>query len=248
MRLAIRLLTLVAILGLGFAVAPDVSAAALGSIRGLVKDSRGGPLAGAAIEITTGVGVGKATTDKIVKRTSTDLEGQFLAADIAPGKYRVKAEASGFAPVELPAFVKPNKVTVFDSILLRRTGTISEQTDLNLDPKYASRGSRGTIFHLDGDGSDPISAGTETLADQISSTHGFVHLFSQSSFGESVERAGFTGTNFAVSQQLSRDSSLVITGQAGLGAFSPQRLQVLSTTGGGGKHRISLALRYGPFS
>src|SRR5262249_61850991 len=107
MRLAIRLLTLVAILGLGFAVAPDVSAAALGSIRGLVKDSRGGPLAGAAIEIVTGVGVGKARTDKIVRRGSTDLEGQFLAADIAPGKYRVKAEAKGFARVVVAAWRNP---------------------------------------------------------------------------------------------------------------------------------------------
>src|SRR5262249_55639893 len=248
MRLATRFLTLVVVAGVGLAAASDASAAALGSIRGLVKDSRGVPLAGAAIEIVTGGSAGKTRTDRVVKRASTNLEGQFLAADIAPGKYRVKAEASGFAPVELDAFVKPNKVTVFDSILLRRTGTISEQTDLNLDPKYASRGSRGTIFHLDGDGSDPISAGTETLADQISNTHGFVHLFSQSSFGESVERAGFTGTNFAVSQQLGRGSSLVISGQAGLGAFSPQRLQALNTTGIGDKHRISLALGYGRFT
>src|SRR5215470_18405695 len=155
MRLATRFLTLVAVLGVGFAVAPDASAAALGSIRGLVKDSRGAPLAGAAIEIVTGAGVGRTKTDKVIKQTSTDREGQFIASDIAPGRYRIKAEASGFTPVELAASVRPNKVTVFDSILLRRTGTISEQTDLNLDSKYASRGARGTIFRYDGDGSDP---------------------------------------------------------------------------------------------
>src|SRR5262245_56064931 len=108
MRLATRLLTLVAFVSVGFALAPDASAAALGSIRGLVKDSRGAPLAGAAIEVVTGAGLGKTKTDRIVKRASTDADGQFVAADIAPGRYRVKAEANGFAPVELAAFVKPN--------------------------------------------------------------------------------------------------------------------------------------------
>src|SRR5262249_39826083 len=250
MRLATKLLAIAAVVGAGLGLAPDASAAALGSIRGLVKDSRGAPLAGAAIEVVTGAGLGKAKTDRIVKRASTDADGQFVAADIAPGRYRVKAEANGFAPVELAAFVKPNKVTVFDSILLRRTGTISEQTELNLDPKYASRGSRGTIFHLDGDGSDPVSgqSQTQTLADAISDTHGFVHLFSQSSFGEPVERASFTGTNFAVSQQFGRDSSLIISGQAGVGAYAPQRLQALTTASVGDKHRVSLALGYGRFT
>jgi hypothetical protein len=248
MRVATRLLALAAVVAAGITLIPEASAAGLGSIRGLVKDSQGGPLAGAAIEIATGVGVGRGKTDKIVKRASTDLEGQFLASDIAPGRYRVKAEASGFAPVELAAFVKPNKVTVFDSILLRRAGTISEQTELNLDPKYASRGSRGTIFHLNSDPSDPASAQTETLAGAISDTHGFVHLFSQASFGGSVERAGFSGANFEVSQQIGGEASLVISGQAGVGAYSPQRLQALTTAGVGDRHRISLALGYGRFT
>jgi len=247
MRLAIRLLAIAAVVGVASGMAPDTSAAGLGSIRGLVKDSRGAPLVGAAIEIVTGVGVGRGKTDKIVRRASTDLEGQFIAADITPGRYRVKAEANGFAPIELAAFVKPNKVTVFDSILLRRTGTLSEETDLNLDPKYASRGSRGTIFRLDGDGNDPLVAQTQTLTEAISETHGFVHLFSQASFADSPERATFTGTNFAVSQQLGRDASLVVSGQAGIGAYSPERLQALTTAGIGDRHRIALAFGYGRF-
>ena len=248
MKVAIRLLALAAVAGSGFGLAPSASAAALGSIRGLVKDSRGAPLAGAAIEIVTGAGVGRSKTDKVIKQTSTDREGEFIASDIAPGRYRIKAEASGFTPVELAASVRPNKVTVFDSILLRRTGTISEQTDLNLDPKYASRGSRGTIFHFDGDGADPVSGQTQTLADAISDTHGFVHAFSQFSSGESIDRASFTGTNFAISQMLGSDSTMVITGQAGVGAYAPQRLQALSTTGIGDRHRVSLALGYGRFT
>jgi hypothetical protein len=248
MKVGTRLLTLAVVVGVGFGITPDASAAALGSIRGLVKDARGGPLAGAAIEVVTEAGVGRVKADKIVKRASTDVEGQFIASDIAPGKYKVKAEANGFAPVELAAFVKPNKVTVFDSILLRRSGTLAEQTDLNLDPTYASRGSRGTIFHYDGDGKDPVSAQSQTLADPVSDTHGFVHAFSQTSFGGSPERASFTGTNFAVSQLLGGDSTLVISGQAGVGAFSPQRLQALTTIGIGDRHRIALGLGYGRFT
>jgi hypothetical protein len=248
MKVATRLLTLVALAGVAFGMAPDASAAALGSIRGLVRDARGAPLAGAAIQVVTDAPVGRLKTDKIIKRAETNADGQFLAADIAPGKYRVKAEANGFAPVELAAFVKPNKVTVFDSILLRRSGTLSEETDLNLDPKYASRGSRGTIFHLDSDGDDPISGQRQTLANPVSDTHGFVQAFSQTSSGGAVDRGSFTGTNFAVSQLLGGDSTLVISGQAGFGAYSPQRLQALTTLGGIDRHRIALGLGYGRFT
>src|SRR5260370_42265194 len=81
MRLATRLLALAAVVGVGFGTAPDASAAALGSIRGLVKDPRGAPLAGAAIEIVTGADVGRGKTDGIIKRARTNMKGQFIPAD-----------------------------------------------------------------------------------------------------------------------------------------------------------------------
>src|SRR5262249_23666343 len=116
--------------------APETSAAGLGSIRGLVKDASGIPLVGAAIlVIVAEPDHAAAGADKIVKRASTDGDGKFLATGLSPGYYKIKAEATGFKSVELAALVKSHKVTVFDSILLRRSGTLAEQTSLNIDPK-----------------------------------------------------------------------------------------------------------------
>lgn len=215
--------------------------AAWGTIRGLVKDGQGNPLVGAAIVIlVTSEGE---VAEKIVKRASTDDEGKFIARGIIPGRYRIKAEATGFTPVELDAQVKANKVTVFDSILLRREGTLAEQTRLNPDPKYAARTVRGTVFHVDEP--DRKADDSVVLADRTPETHGFVHAFSQSAPG--LSGGSFVGSNFAVSQQVAGAANVVISGQVGLGAGAPQRLETL-TTASSGNHRLAVALGYGRFT
>lgn len=227
---------------LGVAVT-NVEAAGSGSIRGLVKDGAGAPLVGAAIVVVTNA----ATRDgqKIVKSVITNSDGEFVARNIIPGRYRLKAEAAGFAPVILSAFVRPNKVTVFDSILLRRTDTLDDETSLNGDPKFASRAARGTIFHYDEDStalSKPV-----VLAQPVSETHGFIHAFSQAQ--TSGPGAGiFPAADFGLSQQLSRSASVTISGQVGVGEYAPQELNVMTTANAGDRHRVSVAIGYGRFT
>src|SRR5215471_1433620 len=161
---------------------PETSAAGLGSIRGLVTDASGIPLVGAAILVMAEPDRAGSGADRVVKRASTDGDGKFIATGISPGHYKIKAEATGFKSVELAALVKPHKVTVFDSILLRRSGTLAEQTSLNIDSKYASRAARVTIFHYDEQSKDAtVASGSSTpLTDRVSETHGFVHSFTES--------------------------------------------------------------------
>jgi hypothetical protein len=249
MKQALRLWAIVAIGAIVYASVPANAAVPLGSIRGLIVDGRGNPLVGAAVLVLTESEESK--SDKVIKRANTDNDGKFIAAGITPGRYRVKAAADGFKPVELAAEVRPNKATVFDSILLRRINTLAEETNLNSDPKYAARGARSTIFHYDGTQKAPAEAkGDETVAltDRTPEIHGAVNTFAQTTASGSGESASFIGANFAVSEQIGKDANLVISGQVGYGDGAPQRLEALTTAHAGDRHRFAVALGYGRFT
>lgn len=247
MRNATKLCAAIAMVAIGYASVP-ASPASRGSIRGIVIDSVGNPLVGVAVMVLAESEEAKA--EKVVKRASTDVAGAFMASGITPGRYRVKAEADGFNPVELAADVRPNKVTVFDSILLRRVTTLADETALNADPKYASRRARGTIFQLDQTKSAPAEAADTTevaLTDRTSELHGAVQTFAQSTPGSDTG-ASFAGANFAVSELIAGKATLVVSGQTGYGTGAPQSLRALTTTHLGNRHRVAVALGYGRFT
>ena len=248
MRHATKLWAAMAMVVIGCACVP-ASAAGRGSIRGVIIDGVGTPLVGVAVMILAESEEAKA--DKVVKRASTDVDGKFVAAGIIPGRYRVKAEADGFNPVELAADVRPNKVTVFDSILLRRVTMLSDETMLNADSKYAARRARGTIFQLDQTKNDPAAVKDDTpvaLTDRAQELHGAVHTFAQGTGRGSEIGRSFIGANFAVSELLTKNTSLVVSGQAGYGSGAPQSLRAVTTSNVGDRHRVSVALGYGRFT
>jgi hypothetical protein len=248
MRNARRLWVLIAIGAIAYASVPEAAAAAMGSIRGSVKDADGNPLAGAAVFVMADAEA--ANSDKVVKRASTDKDGKFIASGITPGRYRVKAEADGFSPVELAASVVANKATIFDSIRLRQVSILSEQTRLDPDPKYSARRARGSVLHFEETTTKTPPAqedSTIALTDRSPEMHGVVHAFSQSTPGNKDANASFVGANFGLSQKISQDIDMVVGGQVGAGEGGPQRLEVV-TTYSGDRHRVSMALGYGRFT
>jgi hypothetical protein len=162
----------------------------------------------------------------------------------------VKAEADGFKPVELAADVKPNKVTVFDSIFLRRITALADETSLSTDSKFAARRVRGTIFHYDEIQKDPPAETDSTVALTARATelHGAVNMFGQITASRADDSSSFAGANFAVSEQIGKDANLVVSGQLGLGNGAPQSLRAFTTAHAGDKHRVSVALGYGRFT
>jgi carboxypeptidase family protein len=249
MKQATRFWALIAVGAIAYASVPAQAAGGRGSIRGVVMDASGSPLIGAAVVVLAETEAAK--VDKVVKRASTDGEGKFSAPGIMPGRYRVKAEADGFNAVELAAEVKPNKVTVFDSIFLRRTTALTDQTSLNIDSKYAARRARGSIFHYDetkhdatGSPADPSAALTARSTD----LHGAVNVFGQTAAGSKTDGGSFAGANFAVSEQIGKDANLVVSGQLGYGNGAPQSLRALTTAHVGDRHRVSVAMGYGRFT
>jgi carboxypeptidase family protein len=247
MKLAMRLFTLLAIAALAYDSTTVSAATTAGSIRGFIKDPQGNPLVGAVVCVMPDTEEAKA--EKVVKRAATDKEGKFIAAGILPGRYRVKAEAIGFKPVEMAADVLANKVTIFDSILMRRIGTLAEETSLNLDPRHAARRASGTIFqHNDSEKKPADAEETVAAADNKIEVHGAVQAFSQSGAGSAGDPGSFLGANFAVSEQLSSKVSLMMGGQVGYGERAPQRLEAITTAHAGERHRLSVALGYGRFT
>ncbi|HSE36678.1 MAG TPA: carboxypeptidase-like regulatory domain-containing protein [Blastocatellia bacterium] len=246
MRQATRLLALIALGAIAYV--PAQAATGRGSIRGVVMDASGSPLIGAAVVVLADAEAAK--VEKVVRRASTDGEGKFTASGIAPGHYRVKAEAEGFNPVELAADVKPNKVTVFDSIFLRRITALADDTSLNSDSKFAARRVRGTIFHYDEVQKDTTTTNDSTVAltERSTELHGAVNMFGQTTASMSPDRSSFAGANFAVSEQIGRDANLVVSGQLGYGNGAPQSLRAFTTAHAGDRHRVSVALGYGRFT
>lgn len=247
MRLALKVWTLIVIGLFVYGNVSDAEAAvAVGSIRGVIKDAQGSPLVGASVLVMTEVDQEK---PKVVKQVSTDKEGLFLAANIIPGRYHVKALATGFTPIVFAADVLPRKVIVFDSLLMRRTGTLAEQTSLNADSKAATRRARGSIFHIDQEKPKVADEDASTvLAPRSSEIHGFVNAFNQTAAGDESAVGSMVGANFAISQQLARDTNMVMHGQVGHGEGAMQRFEVLTTTHAGDQHKLSLALGYARFT
>jgi hypothetical protein len=82
----------VALLLLAFCVSASQAQQATGTLRGTVTDELGGIIVGANITVTDASGAAKTAI--------TNGEGVYLVSGLAPGKYTVRAESSGFAPYE----------------------------------------------------------------------------------------------------------------------------------------------------
>ncbi len=232
---------LISLAAAGFC-APHAQGASLGSIRGFVKDGAGAPLAGALVFVLGDAEAAK--PEKLIKRARTDVEGKFVASGINPGRYLIKAEANGYSPVEVAAVVKANKATIFDSILLRRSGTLAQETSISDDSKYAARARKATIFHFDEEKKYPAD-GSQRLADSVTETHGYIAAFTQRASGEISNTASFTGANFAISQRVDKIGHLLISGQTGHGSGAPQRLQAMTSISAGDRHQLAVTLGYG---
>src|ERR1044071_4557543 len=63
-----------------------------GTLRGQVKDELGGVIIGATVTATDAAGVEKTAV--------TDSDGRYVFSALAPGRYTVRINHSGFAPYE----------------------------------------------------------------------------------------------------------------------------------------------------
>src|ERR1043166_3407655 len=87
-------LSLLAVISLSAApIEAGSSSKTLATISGIVTDNKGNPLAEALVSLTR-----EGAVKPLVKHTLTDRQGKFVAK-VTPGRYGIKAIASGFGEV-----------------------------------------------------------------------------------------------------------------------------------------------------
>jgi hypothetical protein len=234
----------------------------LGTVTGLVRNSKGQPLAGAIIRFV------REGADTVAKQTSTAPDGTFTA-HVFPGKYLLIAIAEGFNSVSFNSVqVNPSDEISYRFNLepLGRGRTAPERRADRNDPKWKLRSAANarSIFQQNGDSdanaqiaedaiaqveaqaaqddadADDVTNGSsaEVSANNAARTHGVIETytgFSQSALGEA-----YVGTNFAVSTPASENLNLVFAGQ-----FATNGLARFETTGifrANARHNVQLTL------
>lgn len=95
-------LALLGAVGLMSISSPGTIAQAAGTIQGIVKDPNGAVVAGAPVAV-------RHETTGATQSATTDREGRFTIAGLAPGRYTVSVAARGFKPAEPAVAVEAEK-------------------------------------------------------------------------------------------------------------------------------------------
>jgi hypothetical protein len=254
MRRAISLsLSLIAFTALALdARAGTPKASSLATITGSVRDNKGNPLAGALVSL---VREGRRQT---TKEAMTDAGGNFIAR-VLPGRYGIKAIATGFnavifASVEVRA--SQELVYRFNLEPVGAGNTLPERRRDRDDVKWTLRSAqnRRSIFQIQ-EGEDsaikaataesaeaapletaPESATSTTEDNSRSKTHGVLETY----FSSGAYSAPYTGLNFAISTPVSDGVELIFSGQTGVGPEAPQRFEASTRVRVGERHKVGV--------
>jgi len=231
------------------------SSKSLATISGIVTDAKGNPLAGALVSL-----VREGVLKPSVKHTLTDRQGRFVAK-VTPGRYGIKAIATGFGEVAFNAIdvkAADDLVYKFNLEPVGYGNTLPERRRDRDDVKWTLRSTqaRRSIFQVqEGEDStvravaDAEAAATETapeaqaqFADSRSQTHGVLESY----YASDGFSSPYVGLNFAVSTPISDQVELIFSGQTGTAA-APERIEAATRFRVGERHKVGVTasgLRY----
>lgn len=223
----------------------------LAIISGIVTDNKGTPLAGALVSLMR-----EGAVKQSVKHTLTDRQGKFVAK-VTPGRYGIKAIASGFNEVAFNAVdVKAAQELVYKFNLepVGYGNTLPERRRDREDVKWTlrSRQTRRSIFQVD-EGEDPtvkaVTDAENTTTDMNATTtqHAWMrqgyspraHGVIESYVGSDGFASSYVGFNFAVSTPISDSVELIFSGQTGTN-HAPERLEATTRFRVGDRHKIGV--------
>jgi hypothetical protein len=226
--------------------APIPSATNLATIKGIVRDQTGSPIADATVAIF------RLGTAKLLKQVRSGRDGSFLAK-INPGKYTILAVAEGFNPVTL-AEVQVNSASLANyGFRLERAGGGNTLPDKRLDrnnPKWLIRSgmlSRGT-YQID-QGSTPgadvaVEESAEIAADDNNERrNGKPTQTVVETFAAASEGGNYAGLNFATAVPIG-SADAVFAAQTGIGRNAPLRLESQVKFAPFADHQIRLKAGY----
>ena len=159
-------------------MAPSISAqtAGTGALTGTVTDSSGAVIANATVTATN-VDTGQART------ANTGSDGTYTISLLPPGRYRVRFEASGFKPVEIPsATISVTETAVLDRVLEVGSQTQAVTVEGEVETIQTASSALGTVV------------GTTAVTALPLNTRNYTNLLTLSAGANAaVTNASFTG-------------------------------------------------------
>jgi Carboxypeptidase regulatory-like domain len=234
-------LILLAIVAAGSIVAPESRAATLtaesgkgglGTIKGIVRDEGGSPIADATVAIF------RVGTAKLLKQVKSAVDGSFLAK-ILPGTYTVLAVAQGFNPATVSEVQVNQSAQLSYGFKLERAGsgnTLAEKKVDRNSSKWRIRAAQAQrSIYQTAAGNIPIdeNAAAKNESVEVSETapsdgESGTRLKGQTvveSFAASSDEGAYVGFNFATLVPIGEKAEIVFAGQTGAGRNVPQRFE-----------------------
>jgi hypothetical protein len=254
-----KLLLMLAVVSLCGAGVPAVygnNGPALGTITGTVRDNKGNPLAGAVIALL------REGASEIIKQTRSAPDGSFTAK-ILPGRYSLRAEATGFNPASFPAVQirRADELIYSFNLIPAGSGRTAPERRVDRDSaKWRLRSAQGrrSIFHAQEGEDEALTAALEGEATEeepadegaVSSrsswkkqarTQGVIETYAVASANNFAP--GHVGVNFAIAQPAGKNLELIFAGQFGAGgAGASQRLETTASWRVNDRHRLNLTV------
>ena len=201
------------------------SAANLGTIKGIVRDDGGNPIADATVAIFK--------ASKVLKQVRSAADGSFIAK-ILPGTYTIFAVAQGFNPVTLADVEINGAAQLVYGFKLERAGSGNTLPEKRLDrnnPKWVIRSAQTSrSIYQNTEGDLPATGGTVTIEEttEVADADEKGRRTSQSvaeTYFAGSDRGSYAGVNFATLLPVSEDAEIVLAGQTGIGKNAPQRFE-----------------------
>lgn len=244
---------MVAAIGLsGFLAAPSEvfaasrNVAALGTIKGVVVDQGGNPIANATVAIF------RLGTSKILKQVRSATDGKFLAR-VIPGTYTILAVAQGFNSVTLEEVEVGRSGEFSYGFKLERAGsgnTLPEKRSDRNNPKWlirsaeASRAiyqnSEGHAPVVERDAEETVEIGGRESVDIERRGQTVVETY----FG-GTSAGGFRGINYATLIPVGDNTEVVIAAQGGFGEGAPQSIETQVNFRPNSEHQLRFRTSFG---
>src|ERR1043166_8300131 len=197
----------------------------LATIRGIVRDEAGGPIAAATVAIF------QAGTTRLLKQVTSAADGSFLAK-IVPGTYTVLAVAEGFNPMYLFAVEVPRAANLNYGFKLERSGSGNTLPEKRLDrnsSKWRIRAAQNErSIYQDHEGTSPIdedATASQDTSDRADESADRKPQTVVESYFAGSDRGIFSGVNVATLFPVGNNTQVIVAGQTGGGRNAPQRFE-----------------------
>ncbi len=217
-----------------------------GTIKGIVRDDGGTPIADATVAIFK--------ASKILKQVRSAADGSFIAK-ILPGTYTIFAVAQGYNPVTLADVEINSAAPLVYGFKLERAGSGNTLPEKRLDrnnPKWVIRSaqtSRSIYQNTEGDTPAATSTDRVTIEESVEVESDDKTKRGSQSIAETYfagsEHGSYAGVNFATLLPVSDDAEVVLAGQTGIGKNAPQRFEVQAKFRPVADHQIRLRTSVG---